>query len=87
MIDTLTEYINQNDIPRLECKKDLVDIVGGPDTQYYAACHAITDVMLAGESSKRRCVIFHGLADTGKTYINKMENIDGVKCLLYVNFS
>ena len=74
MMDTLNQYIKDNQIPKLQSVEDLVKIIGGPETQYYAACYAITHIMLIGDQSKRRCILFHGIADTGKSWIAEIMN-------------
>ena len=71
-MDTLNDYMAENDIPKLKDGLELLGLIGGVSKQYYAACYAIAKVMLQEESEKRRCVILHGLADTGKSHIAKL---------------
>jgi len=72
MLDTLMEYMEKNEIPKLESGYEMTGLIGGPNKQYYAACYAIVKVMLLAMEDKRRCVILHGIADTGKTWITKI---------------
>ena len=74
MLDTLQEYMTQHDIPPIESGFDLISIIGGANKQYYAACYTIAQVMLLAQNDKKRCVIFHGIADTGKSWIAKIMN-------------
>ena len=74
MLDHLKEYVEKNEIPKLENGLELINVIGGPNKQYYAACYEIVRVMLLAKNDKRRCVIFHGIADTGKSWIAKIMN-------------
>ena len=67
MLDTLKQYKLMQKIPRLTGLIDLTTKIGDMNSQFYRACYAITKVMLLGEGVKRRCVIFHGEPDSGKT--------------------
>ena len=71
MLDTLKQYKLMQKIPRLTGLIDLTTKIGDMNSQFYRACYAITKVMLLGEGVKRRCVIFHGEPDSGKTWISK----------------
>ena len=76
MIDTLREYIDREEIEKITEEEDLIMKIGGKRSQYYAACHAIAEVMLNVYDEKRRCVIFHGISDSGKSFIaDLMEEI------------
>ena len=76
MLDTRKEYIEKNNIRRLNSQIDLIMKIGGKHSQFYSACHALTNVMLLRKSVKRHCVIFYGEPDSGKTWISKfMHNI------------
>ena len=72
MLETLNEYITQHEIQKLQSLEQLTALIGGPDIQYYVACYAIAEVMLLRKKDKRRCVIFHGAVDSGKSWIAKI---------------
>ena len=71
MLETLMEYADKNEIPKLESGFEMTALIGGPNKQYYAACYEIVKVMILAKEEKRRCVVFHGIADTGKSWIAK----------------
>ena len=52
----------------------MVVMIGGPKSQYYHACYHIARVMLVPEIEKMRCVIFHGLSNSGKSRIAAYMN-------------
>ena len=62
-----------NEIPELANVEQLKELVGDERSQYYAACYSITEVMLQVLNEKRRCVIFHGLANSGKSKIAQFK--------------
>ena len=74
MLETLNEYISQHKIQKLQSLEELTALIGGPDIQYYVACYTIAEVMLLRKKDKRRCVIFHGAVDSGKSWIAKIMN-------------
>ena len=43
--------------------------LGGPKSQYYEACYQMAKVLLIKDDDKRKCVILHGRASSGKTWI------------------
>ena len=74
MLETLMDYMEKNEIPKLESGYEMTGLIGGPNKQYYAACYEIVKVMLLCKDNKRRCVVFHGIANTGKSWIAKIMN-------------
>ena len=72
MMETLNEYINKYEIPKLNSVDELMALIGDRNSQYYAACYYITQVMLLRMRDKMRCVIIHGTSDSGKSHIAKI---------------
>ena len=72
MLETLRDYVTNNELTRFRGLPELFDVIGEPKSQYYAACHAIVEVMLLQMYEKKRLVIFHGITDSGKSWIAKI---------------
>ena len=71
MIDTLDEYVENKQLEKLTSKLQLMETIGGPNSQYYNACYTIAKVMMLCEDDKQRSVLFHGISDSGKSQIAK----------------
>jgi len=71
MIDTLNKYMDKEGIHPLVDGADVVSKIGGPESKYYQVCYWMTKLMLLGSNEKQRCVILHGISDSGKTRLAK----------------
>ena len=77
MLDALNEFVTNVDGDRHIDEFNLQENLGTPLSQYYHACYAIARVMLVPEKyrEKRKCVIFHGEVDSGKSRIAEYMKI------------
>jgi len=67
MLDTLKEYMVDTDTCELVDGADVVLRIGGLTSKYYHACYWMTKLMLLRSNEKQRCVILHGISNSGKT--------------------
>ena len=73
MIDTLREYIKENQGEELAMtKKRLTELLGDHTTVYYGILMACVSKLLRGsENSTSRCIIMYGASSSGKSTIVK----------------
>ena len=69
MMETLENYRQTFNVQELGEAIEVYSKIGSTESQYYNACYSIAKKMLVGDGTKGRCVIIHGIADSGKSYI------------------
>ena len=69
MMETLEKYIQNVKAREFGEAIEVHSKIGSAASQYYNACYSIAKKMLVGDGTKGKCVILHGIADSGKSYI------------------
>ena len=70
MRETLDEYCLEHPLENEMDKDTLLNHVGGIDSPYYAIVMNLTKTLILDEpDKKRRCLVWHGVTNSGKTTI------------------
>ena len=75
MIETLKEFMTLSEILPFSDAFEVTRKIGGLSSKYYHVCYWMTKLMLLETDSKRRSVILHGKAGSGKSQLAKYNAI------------